>query len=179
MVTPHRSVRLMGLEVSARGAALPGFVGVWAVLVAGARFGLGFGWAESIGGGLAGATGHFLAEFLHQVGHAIAARRTGHPMRGMRFGMLGVLALSQYPADEPDLPARVHIRRALGGPLLSLGIAVLVGLGTGFAFGPPLAWPEAVLFFFAADNLLVFCLGALLPLGFTDGSTILRYWREP
>jgi hypothetical protein len=29
--------------------------------------------------------------------------------------------------------------------------------------------------FFALDNLLVFTLGAFLPLGFTDGSTLL-YW---
>ena len=31
--------------------------------------------------------------------------------------------------------------------------------------------------FFLFDNLLVFTLGALLPLGFTDGSTLL-HWRN-
>ncbi|MCP4424315.1 MAG: hypothetical protein GY803_07490 [Chloroflexi bacterium] len=30
--------------------------------------------------------------------------------------------------------------------------------------------------FFFLDNLLVFTLGAFLPLGFTDGSTLIRYW---
>ena len=179
MAESHRSLRVMGLEVSARTAAIPGFVGLWAMLAVAARFGLGFGWGQAVGGGALGTLAHFLGEFLHQVGHATAARRTGYPMRGMRFGMLGVLALSQYPEDEPnDLPARVHIQRALGGPLFSLGLGVIVGLVTGFAFGPPLGLPEAVLFFFAAENLLVYCIGALLPLGFTDGSTILRYRRE-
>jgi hypothetical protein len=31
--------------------------------------------------------------------------------------------------------------------------------------------------FFAADNFFIFTIGALIPLGFTDGSTILKYWR--
>ena len=34
----------------------------------------------------------------------------------------------------------------------------------------------AVFSFF--DNLLVFTIGALLPLGFTDGSTILTWWDQ-
>jgi hypothetical protein len=29
------------------------------------------------------------------------------------------------------------------------------------------------------NNLLFFTLGALLPLGFTDGSTLLKYWGQP
>ncbi len=33
--------------------------------------------------------------------------------------------------------------------------------------------------FFFLDNLLVLTLGALLPLGFTDGSTILRWRAKP
>jgi hypothetical protein len=35
-----------------------------------------------------------------------------------------------------------------------------------------------LLLFFFLDNLLVFTLGAFLPLGFTDGSTLLRYWPQ-
>jgi hypothetical protein len=32
--------------------------------------------------------------------------------------------------------------------------------------------------FFFLDNLIVFTLGALLPLGFTDGSTLLYWWGK-
>jgi hypothetical protein len=39
----------------------------------------------------------------------------------------------------------------------------------------PLTWVAALVLL---DNLLVFTLGAFLPLGFTDGSTILRWWRR-
>ena len=35
----------------------------------------------------------------------------------------------------------------------------------------------AVWFFF--DNLLVFSLGALMPLSFTDGGTLVKYWGKP
>src|SRR5262249_17011878 len=59
---------------------------------------------------------HWLSEFLHHIGHALAARRTGFPMSGVRFGFL--IGASVYPPTEPELPASVHIRRALGGPLM-------------------------------------------------------------
>jgi hypothetical protein len=35
-----------------------------------------------------------------------------------------------------------------------------------------------VFVFFALDNLLFFTLGAFLPLGFTDGSTLLYWWPK-
>ena len=31
--------------------------------------------------------------------------------------------------------------------------------------------------FMTADNLLVYTLGAFLPLGFTDGGALLHYWK--
>jgi hypothetical protein len=34
----------------------------------------------------------------------------------------------------------------------------------------------SLLVFFFLDNLLVFTIGSLLPLGFTDGSTLLAWW---
>jgi hypothetical protein len=36
-----------------------------------------------------------------------------------------------------------------------------------------------VALFFFLDNLLVLTLGAFVPLGFTDGSTLLRWWGKP
>ncbi len=29
------------------------------------------------------------------------------------------------------------------------------------------------------DNLFIFTIGSLLPLGFTDGSTLLHWWGKP
>jgi hypothetical protein len=95
-------------------------------------------------------------------------------MRGVRFW--GLLSASVYP-DEPPLPAAIHIRRALGGPaasgllgLLVGGVTLLLWAGGGVLAGLAL--------FFCLENLLVFCLGSLLPLGFNDGSTLLEWWGK-
>ena len=90
---------------------------------------------------------HWFAGLVHHLGHAWAARRTGFPMSGIHCRLF--LCASRYPRHEPMLPANVHIRRALGGPLFSFLLAVVVG-----------------------------ALTALLPLGFTDGSTLLKWWPQ-
>lgn len=115
---------------------------------------------------------HVVATTLHHVGHMIASRRTGYPMSGIHFNY--VLARSLYPRNEPDLPAQVHIHRALGGPMMSTLVAI-VGVILALAVGDSLL--QYPLFFLAADSFFVYTLGAFMPLGFTDGSTILR-WRK-
>lgn len=86
-----------------------------------------------------------------------------------------VLASSRYPRDEPELPAEIHIRRALGGPTASFLLALVVGT---IAFmqrdNGGMVWWLAV--FLALDNLLIFTIGALLPLSFTDGGTLVYWW---
>ncbi|MFW5691353.1 MAG: hypothetical protein ACOCXZ_02520 [Chloroflexota bacterium] len=118
---------------------------------------------------------------IHQTGHIIAARTTGYPMRGFHFW--GPLATSVYPRDEGDLPAAVHRRRALGGPLLSGVLAAIFFILLLLAFpggGVPLTLSVLGLM----DALLVFTIGALLPLKTvlrlpieTDGDTLVR-WRR-
>ena len=126
-------------------------------------------------GGLLAVALHWLGELWHQKGHAVAARRTGYPMVGVRLWLL--LGASLYPKDEPEVSANVHIQRALGGPIASLilvfiaFILVLVMQTTG---GLPLLLAQ----FFLLENIFVFFLGAFLPLGFTDGSTLLKYWGQ-
>jgi hypothetical protein len=150
---------------------------LWAVLSVVGMWLLGMTVGKAILGGLIGVGLHVLGGLLHQMGHAWAARRTGHPMTGIR--LWSVLEASVYPPDEPALPPSVHIRRALGGPEGSLVVSVVAGfialavLLAGREGG--LLWWLAVFFFL--DNLLVFTIGSLLPLGFTDGSTIMHYWR--
>jgi hypothetical protein len=128
-----------------------------------------FGIGAALSGGLFLMIWHWVAELLHQYGHALAARQVGHPMIGVHLFTL--LGRSIYPADEGTLPASVHIRRALGGPIFSAGITVILAI---FAL---LILPKTIPLIMFLDNLLVFTLGAFMPLGFTDGSTLL-YWSR-
>jgi hypothetical protein len=117
---------------------------------------------------------YWAGEVWHQLGHAFAARRTGYPMTGITF--FWVLGRSIYPADEPTLPPHIHVQRALGGPiasaLMSLALGVILLL---LPFGGAAWWVTA---FALLVNVGVFTLGAFMPLGFTDGSTLLRYWGK-
>jgi hypothetical protein len=118
---------------------------------------------------------HWASDIVHQLGHARAARKAGHPMIGIQLWW--VLSASIYPRDEGSLPASVHIRRALGGPVASLLLTVIAAL-IALALRPlgGVSWWVALFFFL--DNLLVLTLGAFVPLGFTDGSTLLYWWGK-
>jgi hypothetical protein len=131
---------------------------------------------QAIAGGLAATMLHFLSELWHQFGHARSARASDYPMEGIH--LWGLLGTSIYPTDEPDLSADVHIRRAMGGPKASLW-ATIVGTLVAFLVRPGKGIPGMIATLFALDNLLIFTLGAFLPLGFieTDGSILLRYRR--
>ena len=116
---------------------------------------------------------HWISEILHQLGHAWVARRVGHPMIGIR--LWGLLSTSLYPDDEGALPAAIHIRRALGGPALSF-IVTLLSIPIAYflaAVNPVARWVGLFLVF---ENFVIFTLGAFLPLGFNDGSTLLYWW---
>jgi hypothetical protein len=167
---------LYNLEISAKPSALVGFIAVWIILGAIGFFVLRLTFLECILGGFICACLHWLSELVHHLGHAGAARRTGYPMRGVRF--VHVLALSLYPRDEPELSGKIHIRRALGGPIISFVVTIIALLILLIAqnVGGLFYW---IAWWFFLDNLLVFFLGAFLPLGFTDGSTLLKWWGKP
>jgi uncharacterized membrane protein len=81
---------------------------------------------------------------------------------------------SRYPQDEPALPAETHLWRAVGGPAASGALTLLAaGLALALSQVGGVLWWVAVFFFW--ENLLLFTLFALLPLGFADGSS-LWYW---
>ncbi len=127
----------------------------------------------------------FVSEWLHQMGHASAARAVGYPMVGMHF--FNVFSASQYPA-EPPLPPATHVRRALGGFWINVVLGLLL-LPVALALWPRggeilpdsvglAAWLAG---FGAFVNLIVLGLGALVPLkipggGPNDGATLLHYW---
>lgn len=173
-----RTIRLgrwMGVKVMARPSAVLGSILLWVVFGSIGVWLLDLPVWEAIVGGIAAVILHWFSELWHQLSHAWAARRTGHPMSGLM--LVGILGTSLYPRDEGTLPARVHIRRALGGPAGSLVLAVVAGLiALALHSRGGVAWWVALFFFL--DNLLVFTLGAFLPLGFTDGSTLLEWWGK-
>lgn len=164
-----------GLRFTASRNVLYGIAIIWVAATAFALVALRLALTEAILGGLACAVGHELLVILHQLGHAYAARRTGYPMKGVHFWW--VLSRSMYSSSEGDLPGSVHIRRALGGPALSAAASIVLAV-IASAFRPWDQTPGWIAAFLFLDCFLTFTVGAFLPLGFTDGSTLLRWWGK-
>ncbi len=164
---------LLGLQLRAHKNTVYGSLLLWATLSAVGLAFLQLSVSNAIFAGLISTLLHWDSELWHQLGHAWAAKRTGYPMQGITF--VGLLAASRYPSDEPELPAEIHIRRALGGPIASLIVSLLSGLAA-LALQPVGGALLMVTMFWFLDNVFVFFLGSLLPLGFTDGSTLLYWW---
>jgi hypothetical protein len=167
---------LAGLRLTVIPAALIGSIGLYVIVVVlMAIFNIPIG--SALLGGLIVVVLHWFSELVHQLGHAWAARRAGYPMRGIRFGTHGVLGTSLYPPDEPALPARVHIRRAVGGPIFSAWLSAIAFLIILMTIRDADAMWEFVLWFFFLENFFVMTLQVFLPLGFNDGATIWRWVR--
>ena len=170
--------RLAGLRLTVIPAALIGSIVLYVVVIGLmiAAFNIAIG--SALLGGVIVVVLHWFNEMVHHLGHAWAARRTGYPMSGIRFGKLGVFATSLYPPDEPALPAQTHIRRALGGPIFSAWLSVIAFLVILLTSpGAEATW-SFVLWFFFLENLVVLTLQVFIPLGFNDGATIWRWIRQ-
>ena len=163
-----------GLRLSFLPSALIGFISVWGILSLAAGYFLRMPLPAALGWGLGATVFHWLSELIHNLGHAWAAKRTGYPMTGIRFW--GMLATSVYPADEAQLPGWVHLQRALGGPAASAILSLLAGGVTLVLTAQSLPWWLAL--FVGLENLFVFTLQVFLPLGFNDGATLWRWFRE-
>jgi hypothetical protein len=166
-----------GLSLSADPPAIVGSVLLFVLLSSVAIFILNLPVGVAVVGSLLAVLLHWVSDIVHHLGHAWAARRTGFPMIGIRLGKWGLLGTSLYPPDEQTLPAIIHIRRALGGPTMSLLLSIAAAVTALLlrTLGAALWWVGV---FFFLDNLFVFTLGALLPLGFTDGSTLVKWWGK-
>jgi hypothetical protein len=171
-----RVFTLYGLPVS----IVPGFfVGTGLsilALAAIAMLAMGLGPLPAFAGAFAATTLMWLSELIHQLGHAVAARRTGHPMLAITLGRYLVLGTSVYPADEGALPPAVHIRRALGGPIASL-IVSAVTLPIALVLRPTGGALFGVAAFVFLLNFVAYTLQIILPLGFNDGATLRKYLR--
>lgn len=118
--------------------------------------------------GICVAAYHAVAQFVHQLGHALAARSTGYPMTGVRYEY--GFAYSEYPPNEPPLPDSVHIRRSfggVGGTTLMLAIAALLWRRRGMAANWFTRW---LLAFMLLDAVLLFIASAVL----SDGLLFIR-----
>lgn len=166
--------KLFNLKIGVLPLAFGGTFLLWVAFSTIAYYVLGISFGESVLLGFVAMLMHWVFELVHSLGHAYAAYGTGYPMTGIIFGTLAIFALTLYPNDEPELPPSVHIRRALGGPmvngLLSIVFLVLLPVWNGDWF-----WLGVLALF---ENLFVYTLQVFLPLGFNDGSTILRNLRR-
>jgi hypothetical protein len=166
--------KIGSLTLTADATALVGSLILWLVLTVAGMLWLDYSLPKAILMGFAATILHWVCDLLHQAGHAIAARSTGYPVSGVR--LWGLLSSTTYPSDEPALPRSVHFRRAIGGPLLSLALSIIAAAALLVLHsGSWICWLDL---FFLLDNFLVFTVGALLPLGFTDGSTLLRLMKS-
>jgi hypothetical protein len=166
--------KLFGLEISMIPPAVAGTALVWTGFSLAASYWFGISTGRAILMGFFAAILHWTSELIHCLGHAYAAKRTRYPMTGIRFGAYGLFALTQYPKDEVALPPSLHIRRALGGSIISALMTII------FYLILPL-WPADWFWlglFALLDNLFIYTLQVFLPLGFNDGSTILRNLRK-
>jgi len=122
--------------------------------------------------GAAGTIGLFICVALHELGHALTARRFGVEMRGITLFIFGGIA---EMADEPPTP-KAEFWIAVGGPIVSVLLALLFWLATmaGAFFAPV----EGALGYLAWINmvLVIFNMIPAFPL---DGGRVLRsiVWR--
>ncbi|MEZ4869464.1 MAG: hypothetical protein R3C14_49530 [Caldilineaceae bacterium] len=117
---------------------------------------------------------HQIAQFIHQLGHALAARATGYPMMGIRYDY--VFTYSEYPLHEQFLPDRVHIQRSLGGVVgntLMLALVIFLWTQTGVTAHWFTRW---LLTFLLFDALMLFIGSAVV----MDGLLFIwhKNWKE-
>jgi hypothetical protein len=172
---PRTFITIWDVQLQTSQTGLIASVGLWVVLalVSGAFLGLSVGTAVIFA--FLATLLHWLDTFGHHLGHVYAAKKVGYPMLSVRMWYL--LATERYPKDEPTLPAETHIKRALGGPIMSL-ILALLGTGLVWVLRPLGDVWFYLAVFFVLENFFVFFIGSLFPLGFTDGSTILFWWPK-
>jgi hypothetical protein len=122
-------------------------------------------WSRRAWFGLLDALLILLSNVAHILGHTLSGLYAGSPMSENLITPTSIFTI--YRDDPPNLAGRVHLARALGGPLanLVLGGTALAGCIT-FGGHPAL---------FAAVLNLLLAVVLLLPLRGADGEVI---WRE-
>lgn len=120
---------------------------------------------DSFGHGLALGAAIFVANVVHSFGHILSGKAVGAPMHANL--VTATRHINLYTGPQEGLPARVHLGRALGGPLTNL-IVGLLALILHFSAGGTL------LRTFGMVNVVI-GVGAFAPIPSADGEVI---WRE-
>jgi len=110
-----------------------------------------------------------ITTLFHAFGHILGGKLVGSPMDELL--LTATRGVNIYHGDQSRIPSRVHLGRALGGPVFNLLAAAVIYLMlpyVGRSF-----WLD-LLVSLAATNLF-FGVGGLLPLPSVDGEVI---WRE-
>jgi Zn-dependent protease len=116
---------------------------------------------------LAAAVLFFASLLLHELGHALQARREGMEIEGITLWLFGGVA--QFKGSFPSAGAEFRI--AIAGPLVSLALGVLFVVLAVFAGSPTEVDGVAAWLGYINISLLVFNLIPALPL---DGGRVLR-----
>jgi Zn-dependent protease/CBS domain-containing protein len=116
--------------------------------------------------GLGAALAFFACIVLHELGHALVARKVGIPIRGITLFLFGGVA--EMESEPPSASSEFWM--AVAGPAVSAALSVLFWLASSLVAAPVLVLP---LQYLAAINLavLVFNLVPAFPL---DGGRVLR-----
>ncbi len=120
--------------------------------------------------GAAGALGLFISIVLHELGHAVAARRFGIEMRGITLFIFGGVA--EMTREPPSAKAEFIV--AIAGPIVSVALsAALVGLSVALDAGSAPTSVTVVIGYLGWINmvLVVFNMIPAFPL---DGGRVLR-----
>lgn len=120
--------------------------------------------------GIAATLGLFAGVLLHELAHALVARRYGLEMRGITLFIFGGVA--ELPDEPPS--ARAEFFVAIAGPIASAVVAAALYLttGVGEAVGLPAAW-TAVTAYLAVLNLILVLFNCV-PAFPLDGGRVLR-----
>lgn len=131
--------------------------------------------AAAYGLGFASALLLFASILLHELGHAVVARRYGVQIEGIQLWLLGGVARMKDTAHRPE----EELRFALAGPAVTVVIVLVFGLAVAAL---PASAPDALTSLLAYQALvnsliLVFNLLPAFPL---DGGRVLRaiLWRR-
>ncbi|MEX2580342.1 MAG: site-2 protease family protein [Verrucomicrobiales bacterium] len=118
--------------------------------------------------GVIGMLGLFVSVLLHELGHALVARRFGLEMGSITLFIFGGVA---EMTAEPKNP-KTEFWVAVGGPLVTVVLMAIFWALTPLAFPPPV---DGVVGYLAFVNtvLLVFNMVPAFPL---DGGRVLRAW---
>lgn len=171
--------KFINMPVTVVRSALFGSIGLLVLTTALAVFFTDLTPLDALIAGLLATFLHWFGEVLHQYGHFLAAEFVDKPSTGVR--VWGILGTTLYPKNEGQVLPIAHIRRAIGGPIMSFFVL------NAFILLAVVFWSVSDMFRFLVawaifEHIAIYTVGALIPVKIgnfsSDGGTILTYWRQ-